>query len=238
MNSKNQVIVLLLGLILLLTLGCVGTSQETGLSGTETIALASEEGSTSPVSMQEEEPEEPHLNEEDHTSEEIHVDSEDHSQDEAHESEDAHGTEEEHVEESMDESGHVHEDVPVEYTGYSKNPYWDERVADYETAKAEGKEIYEANCVTCHGPNGLGEEETNLPGVATFADRGMTDEMTPEFWFWRISEGVSDTTMTMWKNTLTEDQIWKVMVYEHSFSHDEPHKHADISGGHDDGHEH
>lgn len=205
MKTKN-VAVLVFVLAVALSLGYLGTSQETSSADdsdtavidAENIAIAAEEGPEIAVSLEEEETEVSHV----------------------------------------DEEEHAHEEVPAEYAGYSSNPYWDEKVSEYETAEAEGKEIYEANCMQCHGANGLGEAETYLPGVANFADREMTDEMTAEFWFWRISEGVPDTPMTMWKNTLTTDQIWKVMVYEHSFSHDGPHIHGDAEGDHVDENEH
>jgi mono/diheme cytochrome c family protein len=45
--------------------------------------------------------------------------------------------------------------------------------------------------------------------------------MTESYWFWRIAEGVSNMQMLSWKDKLTEEQIWKVIAYEHAFSHGE-----------------
>ncbi|MFQ5814989.1 MAG: c-type cytochrome [Candidatus Hydrothermarchaeaceae archaeon] len=125
----------------------------------------------------------------------------------------------------MEEEEHVHVEVPDEYAVFSENPYWHDAVADYENAKAEGPEIYVAKCQSCHGVKGLGEEETFIPGATSFADTAMIAEMSDAFWYWRIAEGISGTAMPAWKDQLTEDEIWMVMVYEHSFSHDESHLH-------------
>jgi mono/diheme cytochrome c family protein len=226
MKTKN-VLIVVLALGILLSLGCIGTSQDTGPSDSETIAGAVEESSGLPTSLPEEETD-AHIDEENHP----------HESDQELEHEHAEDAEDEHVEEEMHDTGHVHDEIPAEYTGFSSNPYWNEKISEYETAMAEGKEIYEANCIKCHGPNGLGEIETYLPGVANLADKEMTDDMTTEFWYWRISEGIPETPMTMWKNVLTPDQIWKVMVYEHSFSHDEPPIHGSAIDDHEDEHEH
>lgn len=123
----------------------------------------------------------------------------------------------------MEEEEHVHVEVPDEYAGFSENPYWNSLVVDYDTAKVEGQEIYVAKCQSCHGASGLGEEETFIPGAAGFVDAAMVAEMSDAFWYWRVAEGVSGTPMPAWKDQLTEDEIWKVMVYEHSFSHDVAH---------------
>ena len=36
--------------------------------------------------------------------------------------------------------------------------------------------------------------------------------------FWRVSEGVPNTKMKAWKEHLTEQQIWEVIAYDHTFS--------------------
>lgn len=79
----------------------------------------------------------------------------------------------------------------------------------------EGKEIYVANCMTCHGPsgNGLGTYAGTL--IVTPADykqepfRSMPDDQ----WFWHVSEGVPGTVMPPWKDALSVDQRWKVIRY-------------------------
>ncbi|MBU0496187.1 MAG: c-type cytochrome [Chloroflexi bacterium] len=79
----------------------------------------------------------------------------------------------------------------------------------------EGKELYVERCLTCHGcaGNGLGSYAGTL--VVTPADfkqepfRNMPDDQ----WFWHVSEGVPGSVMPPWKESLTEDQRWKVIRY-------------------------
>jgi hypothetical protein len=37
-------------------------------------------------------------------------------------------------------------------------------------------------------------------------------------WFWRISEGVPNTKMKPWKSKLTEEDRWKLILYERNFA--------------------
>jgi len=47
-------------------------------------------------------------------------------------------------------------------------------------------------------------------------------------WFWRVSEGVPKTKMKAWKEKLSEEDRWKVIAFEHTFSHEnKPHEHDD-----------
>jgi mono/diheme cytochrome c family protein len=79
----------------------------------------------------------------------------------------------------------------------------------------EGKDIYTAYCLTCHGcaGNGLGSYGgTMLVTPANFKQnpyRTMADDQ----WFWHVSEGIPGTLMPVWKKSLTEDQRWKVIRY-------------------------
>jgi hypothetical protein len=36
-------------------------------------------------------------------------------------------------------------------------------------------------------------------------------------WFWRISEGVPNTKMKAWKTKLSEEDRWKLMLFERNF---------------------
>lgn len=86
---------------------------------------------------------------------------------------------------------------------------------------AEGKEIFEGKvdaqvfCFVCHGLDG----KPMLPEARDMRDASYVSKMPDRYWYWRISEGVPNTQMPAWKGKLTEDQIWKVMAYEHHFSH-------------------
>ncbi len=79
----------------------------------------------------------------------------------------------------------------------------------------EGKLIYTAKCLTCHGcaGNGLGHYAGTL--IVTPANfkvdpfRTMPDDQ----WFWHVSEGVQGTVMPPWRESLTKSQRWNVIHY-------------------------
>jgi mono/diheme cytochrome c family protein len=107
--------------------------------------------------------------------------------------------------------------IPKDYQGKKMPDGWwtDPRIVE------EGKKVYTgmanmmANCAACHGQDG----KPVLPGVRDLRDAAYVAKMTDAYWFWRISEGVAGTPMSGFKGKLKEDQIWKVMAYEHTLSH-------------------
>lgn len=70
-------------------------------------------------------------------------------------------------------------------------------------------------CMVCHGKDGT----PILTGATDFRDASYIDRMTDSYWFWRVSEGVPGKPMPPWKKMLTEEERWKVIAYEHTFSH-------------------
>jgi mono/diheme cytochrome c family protein len=98
------------------------------------------------------------------------------------------------------------ETVPAEYAGKT-NPLG----AD---ASAEGAKIFKTNCETCHGPKGYGDGpigEALDPKPKNLAEFAPTVE--DDFLYWNIAEGRPGTSMPPWKNILTEDQIWQLVVF-------------------------
>ncbi len=79
----------------------------------------------------------------------------------------------------------------------------------------EGKEIYVANCLTCHGQsgNGLGTYAGTLIVTPANFKQEPFRSMPDDQWFWHVSEGVPGTVMPPWKNALTVEQRWKVIRY-------------------------
>lgn len=101
-----------------------------------------------------------------------------------------------------------------------------------------GKEIYEAGCVSCHGPDGRGQAD-NLRGFelpATFPDFSDCPTSTPEPDFqWRavITNGGTargfSTIMPSFKDLLTQQQIGKVIGYLRSLCSDRAWPQGDLN---------
>ena len=92
-----------------------------------------------------------------------------------------------------------------------KNP-----VAADGTSIAAGKEIFDKNCVSCHGDTGkgdgkMGEELNPKPSNLTDAEwkHGSTDGEI----FKVIHDGSAKTGMKPYGRKLTEHQIWDVVNY-------------------------
>ena len=105
------------------------------------------------------------------------------------------------------------EAIPIEYagkimaTGMPNDP----------KAQVVGKEIYEGksnpavNCARCHGSDG---KPTKLgKGAPDLSDPAISKKHSDTHWFWRISEKKAGTTMPSYKDKLTEEQRWQVIVY-------------------------
>jgi len=112
--------------------------------------------------------------------------------------------------------------VPAEYANkHMPTGWW----TDPKIIK-EGEGIYQMRCSPCHGEDGI----PKMKGVRHMSAVRM-NRMSDSYWFWRTSEGVPHTPMMSFKTFLTEEDIWKVMSYEHQFSHGrkaEEHNHPEI----------
>ncbi len=98
-----------------------------------------------------------------------------------------------------------------------KSPYsFDDRAVI-----AAGKQTFDNLCVACHGPAGRGDGPGAAalnPKPANFQDKNFMQGLPIDCHFWRISEGGGPgSPMPPWR-TLGEDAIWKVLIYERSFS--------------------
>ena len=84
------------------------------------------------------------------------------------------------------------------------------------TVITDGESIYQNNCVFCHGEGGVGEV---FPGSDAFnIDQSA---WTDGHLFDVISNGISGTSMGSYKDTLSEDEIWKVVTYLRSLRTDQ-----------------
>lgn len=90
---------------------------------------------------------------------------------------------------------------------------------------AQGKAIWQRNCVACHGETGKGDG----PLAATLPARppDFTDlwHMAREYsavFFKTVTEGDTEHGMPSWEKLLTEEQRWNVVDYIRTFSYDPP----------------
>jgi len=102
--------------------------------------------------------------------------------------------------------------VPEAYAGKTST------VARGPETVAAGRKIYQANCASCHGPDGLGNGEAGnalSPSPALLAYMIRRPIAVDEYLLWTISEGGArfDTKMPAFKGVLSGDDIWRVVAY-------------------------
>ena len=97
--------------------------------------------------------------------------------------------------------------------------------ANFNKYVAEGAVIYVKNCLFCHGDNldGAGHfAHAFNPPPANFTDPGTIAMLQEAFLFWRIAKGGPglpkestpwNSVMPAWEDRLTEEEIWKVIMY-------------------------
>jgi mono/diheme cytochrome c family protein len=78
-----------------------------------------------------------------------------------------------------------------------------------------GKGLYTQDCAGCHGPAGRGNGPASIQLVTKPADfkQGRFNQYSDLYWFFKISEGSSGTSMPRWAETLSEDQRWYLVAY-------------------------
>ena len=118
-----------------------------------------------------------------------------------------------------------------------ENPYRSlEREAPdrFRALVAEGAEVYYQNCHFCHGDklDGHGPYAQGLnPVPMNFQDVGTIAQLQESYLFWRIATGgpgLPDeaapwiSSMPVWQNFLTEEEIWKVILYLYDYTGHRP----------------
>ncbi len=119
--------------------------------------------------------------------------------------------------------------MPEKYT-QMKNEFWGD-----PQAISAGEKIYQGKCAVCHGEkgDGRGSVAAVFPlKPADFTDKNMAATMGDGYWFWRVSKGGAfppyNSIMPPFENVLTEEDIWHVISYVHTFSHRGMHAHEKL----------
>lgn len=115
-----------------------------------------------------------------------------------------------------------------------KNPLRMGDAAQLEKHTAEGKKIYYQNCFYCHGDALAGDghfANAFTPIPANFRDVGTISMLQESYVFWRVATGGPglpkgatpwNSAMPVWQNLLTEEEIWKVILYIYAGSGSTP----------------
>ncbi len=128
------------------------------------------------------------------------------------------------------------EEVPLEYAQMHMPKGWWTDPAIVE----EGRAIYQGkkygrnvskkkriNCAKCHGVDGTPVVKL----TPNLWDENLINRRSDSYMFWKVSEGVPETKMRDWKRKLSEEEIWRVIAYFHTFSHGrkaEVHDHPEL----------
>jgi len=139
----------------------------------------------------------------------------------------------------------IHPAPPSKFKAFGKsynlttlqNPYRKvekEDPAKFKELVKEGGEVYIKNCQYCHGDklDGKGPYASGLnPTPLNFQDVGTIAQLQESFLFWRISTGGPGlpaeaapwiSSMPIWQNFLTEDEIWKVILFLYNYTGRQP----------------
>lgn len=106
--------------------------------------------------------------------------------------------------------------------------------AKFKALVGEGGNVYIRNCQYCHGDklDGKGPYASGLnPTPLNFQDVGTIAQLQESFLFWRIATGGPGlpteaapwiSSMPVWQEFLTEDEIWKVILYLYDYTGRQP----------------
>ncbi len=116
----------------------------------------------------------------------------------------------------------IHFSLPNKYVSMENPLPWSEENIH------EGGILYTRNCAMCHGDAQDGEglfARAWQPKPASFRDSGTIAQLDENYLFWRIKEGGPGvpkgsieyrSAMPVWDGVLSDDQIWKVIMFEYT----------------------
>jgi mono/diheme cytochrome c family protein len=128
-----------------------------------------------------------------------------------------------------------HPTMPGRYENLT-NPFADVDEATRAQYIEEGTTLYQVNCRPCHGTkaDGAGPMARGLRlKPADFQDAGTIGTVVVSYAFWRIKEGGRglpmaaspwDSAMPAWKDELSDEEIWKIVMAEYAIAGREPRK--------------
>ena len=139
----------------------------------------------------------------------------------------------------------IHPAPPSSLKAYGKsydlmkleNPFRKFQKEDPEKFKVlvkEGGDVYYKNCHYCHGDklDGQGQYAQGFnPLPLNFQDVGTIAQLQESYLFWRIATGGPGlpkeatpwlSAMPVWKDFLTEDEIWKVILFLYDYTGQAP----------------
>ena len=139
----------------------------------------------------------------------------------------------------------IHPAPPNKFKAYGKsynlttleNPYrkfQKEDPAKFAEMVKEGGDVYIKNCQYCHGDklDGKGPYAAGFnPTPLNFQDVGTIAQLQESFLFWRIATGGPGlpaeaapwiSSMPVWQDFLTEDEIWKVILFLYDYTGRQP----------------
>lgn len=108
------------------------------------------------------------------------------------------------------------------------------RAALVQKYTEEGRVLYQVNCRPCHGTRAAADGPMARGfrlKPADFTDPGTIATVIEAYAFWRIKEGGPglplesspwDSAMPVWKDDLTDEQIWKIILAEYHTAGVEP----------------
>ena len=116
----------------------------------------------------------------------------------------------------------IHFNLPNKYVTIENPLPWTE-----ENIR-EGGILYTKNCAMCHGDTQDGDglfARALQPKPADFRDSGTIAQLDENYLYWRIKEGGPGvprgsieyrSAMPVWDGVLTDDQIWKIIMFEYT----------------------
>ncbi len=78
--------------------------------------------------------------------------------------------------------------------------------------QTQGQPLYEQYCATCHGDNGQGNGPGTVDNVSG-SPAAFPSNMTEDYVYWRIWEGVPNSIMEPFKWLLDSQQTWEITTY-------------------------